>query len=111
MRSITRHGLMQLVAQTVLALALVVPAGAQEIRPDQPSCTAPAGSLPTAQLPAHLSGWTSKTELASALDAVSLDRAALSPGKAANVALHHTREVKYVTQPEKPGGSVAYGGL
>jgi len=27
------------------------------------------------------------------------------------VSLRHTREVQYVVQPEKPGGSVAYGGL
>ena len=27
------------------------------------------------------------------------------------VALGHTREVQYIARPEKPGGSVAYGGL
>ena len=35
----------------------------------------------------------------------------LAPGHAATAALHPTRDVHYITQPEKPGGSVAHGGL
>jgi hypothetical protein len=52
-----------------------------------------------------------KTSLDAAGDPAGLNAATLTPGKAVTVTLHHTREVQYISQPEKPGGSVAYGGL
>jgi hypothetical protein len=40
-----------------------------------------------------------------------LPKATLPIGKAVTGGLHPTRQVDYATQPEKPGGSVAHGGL
>jgi hypothetical protein len=64
-----------------------------------------------AALPPELSGWTQRADLASATRAADLDKAVLTPGRAVTATLHPTRQVDYVAQPEKPGGSVAYGGL
>lgn len=89
---------------TLLLMAIMPSAIAQE-HADQQTCAAPA------PLPASLSAWAYRSELSSATEAAHLDQAAIAPGKAANVRLHHTREVQFVTQPEKPGGSVAYGGM
>ena len=70
-----------------------------------PSCT------PMAAPPATLSGWTVKAPITSADKPAGVAAAALTPGQGALVTLHPTRSVSYVTQPEKPGGSVASGGL
>jgi hypothetical protein len=82
------------------------PALAQEMQHAPANC--PADAKP---LPAALSGWTDKVSLDAAGEAAGLNSAALMPGKAVTVSLRHTREVQYITQPEKLGGSVAYGGL
>src|SRR5262249_35088037 len=92
---------------SVIALAaafLAFPAAAEE--PAQPSCAAMDAALPP-----ELSGWTQRTDLASAARAADLGKATLVPGQAVTATLPPTREVTYVAQPEKPGGSVAYGGL
>jgi len=92
---------------SILALVLFcAPALAQEMQHAPANC--PADAKP---LPASLSAWTDKASLSAAGDAAGLNAAALMPGKAVTVSLRHTREVQYVVQPEKPGGSVAYGGL
>ncbi len=62
-------------------------------------------------LPSAVAGWASKTPLDSATDISHLDKTELLEGHAVSLALHPTREVTYPTQPEKPGGSVAHGGL
>jgi len=82
------------------------PVLAQEMQHAPANC--PADAKP---LPAALSAWSAKAGLDAAGSAAGLNAAALTPGKAVTVNLHHTREVQYITQPEKPGGSVAYGGL
>src|ERR1700744_4943421 len=64
-----------------------------------------------APLPAALSGWANKSDINAATAEGSLASAMLTPGKGASVALHPTRQVHYISQPEKPGGSVASGGL
>lgn len=79
-------------------------AGAQEMQA-APKCTEMVAPPPA------LSGWTSKQDVKSALKADGLSQAALTIDHGANVSLHPTREVSYVTQPDKPGGSVASGGL
>lgn len=89
-----------------LTFLLATPALAQEMQHAPANC--PADAKP---LPAALSAWTNKASLDAAGSAVGLKAAALAPGKAVTVTLHHTREVQYISQPEKPGGSVAYGGL
>jgi hypothetical protein len=95
-------------ALLAIAFTTLLPAAAQ----DMPGMAMPAANCAApAALPPALAGWTAKVGLASATQASGLDAAMLAPGRAANVALHPTREVSYVTQPEKPGGSVAHGGL
>ena len=93
-------------AAFISAFLLVTPAMAQEMKHAPANCPGDAKPLPTA-----LSAWTDKAPLDAAGDAAGLNAAVLMPGKTVTASLRHTREVKYVTQPEKPGGSVAYGGL
>jgi len=93
-------------AAFILALLLATPALAQEMQHAPANC--PADAKP---LPAALSAWTDKASLDAADNPAGLNAAALAPGKAVTVNLHHTREVQYISKPEKPGGSVAYGGL
>lgn len=64
-----------------------------------------------AALPPELAPWTARTTLHAASDAAGLRAAVLAPGQAVSATLHPTRSVTYGVQPEKPGGSVAYGGL
>lgn len=89
--------------------AFLAPATAQ----DMPGMAMPAATCAAmdAALPAGLSGWAKKGALTSAAAASGLDAASISLGAAAIITLHPTRDVAYVTQPEKPGGSVAHGGL
>jgi hypothetical protein len=81
--------------------------GAQEMPGmDHGGCAATNAPLPPA-----LAGWATKGTLRSAAQASALKAAALPLGQGILVALHPTRQVRYVTQPEKPGGSVAHGGM
>jgi hypothetical protein len=64
-----------------------------------------------AALPPALSGWSRKGALTSAAQASTLKDATLPLAQGIAVALHPTRTVRYLTQPEKPGGSVAHGGM
>ena len=70
-----------------------------------PACTV------TAPPPSSLESWATRTPLTAAADAARLDTAMLVPGKAVDATLVRTPEVRYVTRPEKPGGSVSHGGL
>lgn len=88
------------------AFLFAAPALAQEMQHAPANC--PADAKP---LPAALSAWTNKASLDAAVGAAGLSGAALTPGKAVRVNLHHTRGVQYIAQPEKPGGSLAYGGM
>lgn len=60
--------------------------------------------------PAELSGWASPRR---PLDAGrnATHSAMLTPGVAVAARLPSTRDVRYVARPEKPGGSVSYGGV
>jgi hypothetical protein len=81
-------------------------AGAQEMAGMDQNCTTVNTTLPRA-----LSGWAKKGTLGAAADAAKLNAAALPLAQGVQVVLHPTREVHYITQPEKPGGSVAHGGM
>lgn len=97
-------------AGLILALAMFGwphPAAAQAGTPGQE----PACAKVDADLPAGLAGWADKVDVTSAAAAADLPKAMITPGRASRVALHATREVTYPVQPEKPGGSVAHGGL
>lgn len=87
----------------VILLCLGTAAAAQEPAQQQPACTA------VAPLPAELAAWTSPAALAASADRNG--RAALAIGQAARLTLLPTPQVRYRPSPEKPGGSVSYGGI
>jgi hypothetical protein len=93
----------------VFSLMLAVPCSAA-LAQETSSSHSPCAALDTS-LPQALSGWTSKAPLRSATNEPGLPAARLDLGHAAQATLHHTREVTYVVEPGKPGGSVAYGGI
>ncbi len=97
---------MRITFTAILTVALLASgaAGAQEMQA-APKCTEMVAPPPA------LAGWTGKADITSASKADGLAQAALTIDHGANVTLHPTREVSYVTQPDKPGGSVASGGL
>lgn len=69
------------------------------------SCTAPVAPS------GELAPWAQPKPLNAAGSARHLAKAALPVGQAATVTLLPTPAVKYPLRPEKPGGSVSYGGL
>ena len=93
-------------ALTMAAALMAAPAFAQEMPPARPSCAAMDQALP-----ADLSAWTTKTPLAAAANPAGLAKATLTPGKAVVADLPQTSQVKFVSQPERPGGSVSHGGM
>lgn len=93
-------------AMAVFALFLSGASEAQEMPQPAASCSAIDVALP-----ASLSGWQKKGSLTSATQASALDAAVLPLAQGMIVSLHPTREMSYETQPEKPGGSVAHGGM
>lgn len=97
---------MKLFLPAMVLVLLPMLAAAQEMQHAPANC--PAGAKP---LPPALAAWADKSSVDAASNAAGLNAAGLTPGKAATVSLRHTRDVQYVIQPEKPGGSVAYGGL
>lgn len=62
-------------------------------------------------LPPELAGWGERSAMTAAKDAAGAGGAMLAIGKGVDARLAHTNEVHYAMQPEKPGGSVSYGGL
>jgi hypothetical protein len=90
-----------------MALAgLAAPALAQEMPPAKANCAAMDQNLP-----ADLAAWTARTPLAAAASPGGLAKATLTPGRAIVAELPQTSQVKFVTQPERPGGSVSHGGM
>jgi hypothetical protein len=105
-----------LIASAILALAPAALAQVQaqaQVQPlsETPSATAVPCAATDAALPPALASWTAKVDLVSAASAADLPQARIALGQAARVTLHGTRDVAYAVQPEKPGGSVAHGGL
>lgn len=64
-----------------------------------------------APLPPELAAWAQPTTVDAASNAKGLKTAELIIGQAARATLHGTAEISYIVRPEKPGGSVSYGGL
>jgi hypothetical protein len=94
----------------IAAIGLALMAGTADAQ-DMPGMDHGSCAATNAPLPPALSGWTQRGSLGSAAQASALKAAALPLGQGILVALHPTRQVRYVTQPEKPGGSVAHGGM
>ena len=87
-----------------LLFALSAPAFPQEMQ-TPPKCASVAAPPPA------LSGWSSKQDFAAAAK-----EEGLPPGRAHRRSRRRcdavpTRDVSFITQPEKPGGSVAHGGI
>lgn len=64
-----------------------------------------------APLPPELAPWPSRIPAQAARDKNGLTRATLVIGQPVDATLVSTPDVRYVARPEKPGGSVSYGGL
>ncbi|EJL22619.1 hypothetical protein [Novosphingobium sp. AP12] len=92
---------------TLTAVLCAVGAAPAAARMDHaaPACAAPAA------LPAELASWRSPTPLTAGRDRKSAAKAALTPGQAAVLTLSRTPDVRYPLRPEKPGGTVSFGGL
>lgn len=71
----------------------------------EPVCTAPAAP------PAELAGWPAPESVKAAASIEASDAALLAPGKAADLALLPTPDVKFAIRPEHPGGSVSSSGI
>ncbi len=87
-------------------LFLGFPGGQSAMQQTEPNCPGDA-----APIPAELTGWQARTPLAAATDMAGLAGATIAPGKAVDLALRPTPEVRYVLRPERPGGSVSNGGM
>jgi hypothetical protein len=88
-----------------LIFALAGPVAAQE-EAAQPQC----GATPVAP-PVELAGWSVAQPIKAATSVEASGSAQFMPGKAADLALAPTLEVKYAIRPEHPGGSVSSGGI
>lgn len=98
---------MRLALIAIVAALAASPALAQEgVKPAASACAAM-----DAKLPAGLTDWNDKGALASAPGAEHLGHAAMTLGKGYEASLLNTPRISFPVQPEKPGGSVAYGGL
>lgn len=92
----------------ILSLALMVGSGGASAQmADKPAaaCDAPA------EPPAALASWRQATPLQAVGASKALADATLTPGRAVAMALLPTPKVAYPLRPEKPGGSVSFGGL
>lgn len=90
-------------------IALSWPAGAQS-KSGAPASGPSCGVLDDG-LSGDLAGWKTKTNLEATGGRGNLKDALMRPGVAYDLALLPTPAVTYARQPEKPGGSVSYGGM
>jgi hypothetical protein len=93
-----------LIVCLALCGACAAPAAAQ-MEHVAPACAAPM------ELPAELASWRTPVALTAARDRKGTTKAMLMPGRAATLTLAPTPTVKYLLRPEKPGGTVSFGGL
>lgn len=84
------------------ALALSSLAHAQE---SVPACPAPVAAS------GELTPWNAPGQMRAGANAAQRSGAALAVGQAVRLALLPTPQVRYPVRPEKPGGSVSFGGL
>jgi hypothetical protein len=70
-----------------------------------PVCAAPV------EIPPALAGWTAPDAMKAAASVKASATAPLTPGRAVRLKLLPTPKVAYPLRPEKPGGSVSFGGL
>jgi hypothetical protein len=97
-----RHGLVA----ALVGIALMTLSSGAPAQQDGQACAGGPATMPT-----ELAGWSSRRPITAASEASALSTATLGIGSAADAALRSTSEVRYLMRPEKPGGSVSYGGL
>lgn len=90
---------------TLMAMAFATTVWAREGQ-SEPTCSSASASLP-----AELAAWTNCSAVKAGSDPAALDMARIDPGHAIDAGLAPTPEVHYAVRPEKPGGSVSFGGL
>ncbi|HET6527011.1 hypothetical protein [Sphingopyxis sp.] len=86
-------------------MPLFVTADVSTAQTDTPECETPG------ELPAPLAGWSDPGALKAAGNFGAARRAELTPGGSAVLTLLPTPQVRYPVRPEKPGGTVSYGGV
>ena len=90
----------------VFAAAMITPSAQAQDSEAPPVCR--SGVL---NFPKELAAWPDRTVMKTASSPADLAKAEVRIGRAVDAALHPTPGVHYVLRPEKPGGSVSYGGL
>ena len=93
-----------------LAVLALIGASASAQMPPMQEGAAVSCAVPAA-LPDALAGWNEAAPLQAAGSIKEAGKAELTPGKASLVSLLPTPRVVYALRPEKPGGSVSFGGL
>lgn len=88
-----------------LPMSIVGPSVRAQQVAASPVCTAQT------ELPAALAGWAAPGNMNAAANTKGSAAAKLTPGRAVALKLLPTPKVAYPLRPEKPGGSVSYGGL
>ncbi|HWK42876.1 MAG TPA: homogentisate 1,2-dioxygenase [Croceibacterium sp.] len=96
--------MLRLLAPALALTLLAQPLAAQE----HEHATCEAG---TVALPADLAGWNDRQPMNAGTRENRLETAALVLGQAYDTTLSRTPDVRYIVRPEKPGGSVSYGGI
>ncbi len=91
---------------TLALLALPLGAARAQDMAASPACT---GAAPA--LPAELAGWATRAPLRAAATPARAAAATLTVGKGIDATLLPTSALTYAIRPEKPGGSVSFGGL
>lgn len=91
-------------------MTLLLP-GTAMAQVDRAEAIATDCSTVRADLPAELEGWSTASPLEAATGPAKLAKARLTVGSAVTAELARTSGVTYEVRPEKPGGSVSYGGL
>ncbi len=95
---------------TMLLISLALQAATASAMPPAPATEAPCPATPAA-LPAELAPWRAAQPMTAATTAETSGNALFTPGKAADLTLASTPDVKYAIRPENPGGSVSHGGI
>ncbi|MDK4805634.1 MAG: hypothetical protein OC190_03695 [Novosphingobium aromaticivorans] len=106
------HALLRLSA-SALATLLAPWAGlamAQDMPATMPA-PAPACAAEPAAPPPAFAAWSNATAMDAATDEPGLAMASLAPGEAEKLTLRPTPDVHYLLRPEKPGGTVSFGGM
>lgn len=88
-----------------MVIAFATTVRAQEAQ-SEPTCSSTPVSLP-----AELAAWPDRAAVKAGSDPAALEMAKIDLGHAIDAGLAPTPEVHYALRPEKPGGSVSFGGL